>query len=185
MFHAECWLSCIDGEWQAKSLLTSCAGENVTKCIMMSVVRAAVIVPGCRCAAVHRRRTETQAVGWHIQPEPISTHLCYHTGPILVGLARTEACRQMGQEPLLHQRLLPVAGQTHLPLGQTSHQTTRLVQCYKSSVKSYYMYSNLIAIFTSRWYIMNISDRLLNYDRFNAGRCFHRGWFKQDFTVLA
>lgn len=33
----------------------------------------------------------------------------------------------MGPQPLLHPRLLPVARQTHLPLGQTPDQALRLV----------------------------------------------------------
>lgn len=90
--------------------------------------RSVVLTSSCgRCAAVHRRRAQAPALGRHFQPEPISPDLGHHSGPLLVRLAGAQAARAVGPQPLLHPRLVPVAGQTHLPMGQAPDQTPRLV----------------------------------------------------------
>lgn len=92
----------------------------------VSAVRILTCVAS-RCAAVVRRRAAPQAVGWYFQPKPLSADLGDHAGPLLVRLARAEARGAVGPQPLLHPRLLPVARQTHLPLGQAPRQAARLV----------------------------------------------------------
>lgn len=86
------------------------------------------MVVACRSAAVQRRwPSKAQTVGWHFQPKLLSTNLGDHKGPLLVRLAWAEAPRSMGPKPLLHPWFVPVARETHLPLGQASAQALRLV----------------------------------------------------------
>lgn len=108
----------------------------MTKCsYSVSVVPALnVIVMAYRCTAVQRRRTPKKAMGWHFQPEPFSTDLGHHSGPLLVRLAGAETLGSVGPQPLLHPWLVPVASQTHLPLGQTPDQAVRLVGCCKYAI---------------------------------------------------
>ena len=111
----------------------------MTKCsYSMSVVPALnVLVVAYRCTAVQRWRTPKTALGWHFQPEPLSTDLGHHSGPLLVRLAGAETHRSMGPQPLLHPWLVPVASQTHLPLGQTPDQAVRLVGCCKYAIRHF------------------------------------------------
>lgn len=106
-----------------------------SSCSMSVVPALNVIVVAYRCTAVQRWWTPKKALGWHFQPESLSTDLGRHSGPLLVRLAGAETHRSMGPQPFLHPWLVPVASQTHLPLGQTSDQAVRLVGCCKYAIR--------------------------------------------------
>lgn len=80
-------------------------------------------------------------MGQHSEPEPHPAILGDHSGPVLVRLAGAETHGPVGPQPLLHPRLVPLARQTHLPLGQAPDQAFRLVgrrfhaQCLYASCK--------------------------------------------------
>lgn len=124
----------------------------------------------CRSAAVQRRwPPEAQTMGRHFQPKLLSTNLGDHTGPLLVRLAWAEAPRSMGPKPLLHPWFVPVARETHLPLGQAPAQALRLVgRCKyaKSAVRT------LLSLVTDQCRNYNH----LEYRRFIVNRNFRRLW---------
>lgn len=101
------------------------------------------MVVAYRSAAVQRRwPSVAQTMGWHFQPKLLTTNLSDHKGPLLVRLAWAEARRSMGPKPFLHPWFVPVACETHLPLGQASAQALRLVgRCkYAKSALSTLLY---------------------------------------------
>lgn len=101
-------------------------------------VASALTIVIYRCTTVQRGRTAAQTLGRHFQPQPILAYFGDHSGPLLVRLAGAETHGSVGSQPLLHQRFIPLARQTHLPLGQAPDQAFRLVNCciYASSLPS-------------------------------------------------